>query len=221
MSRAGRFVTRVCRLSCRVCARCRVCIMIAYGYAPARRVLRGRRAEELLAGGGAARRHAARGQPPDPLARAAARDASCSTARAAGSSRPRPGLHLYRSAQRLLALEEQLLERADGDERRRAARPARARRLVGPGRDRAAAAALRVPARAPGACTSRSPSPTRRRSSSSSRGASSSSASSAPPAGTARSSSSRSSATRSCSRARPGIRSPAARSRSTSCAPSR
>src|ERR1700730_5362423 len=48
-------------------------IMIAYGYASARSILRGGRTPELLPGGGAARRHAARGEPPDPLAREAPR----------------------------------------------------------------------------------------------------------------------------------------------------
>src|SRR5207253_10870374 len=48
----------------------------AYGHASARSLLRGGRAPELLPGGGAARRHAARGEPPDPLAREAARPAA-------------------------------------------------------------------------------------------------------------------------------------------------
>src|SRR4051794_38474325 len=48
-------------------------IMIAYGYASAGGVCRGRRAAELLAGGRAARCDAARGEPADPLAREAAR----------------------------------------------------------------------------------------------------------------------------------------------------
>src|SRR5437879_5471313 len=47
------------------------CIMIAYGHATACRVLHGCRAAQLLAGGGAARRHAACRQPPDPFAREA------------------------------------------------------------------------------------------------------------------------------------------------------
>src|SRR5690349_6536587 len=49
------------------------CIMIAYGYASACSVRRGRRAAELLAGCRAARRDAAGGQPADPLPREAAR----------------------------------------------------------------------------------------------------------------------------------------------------
>src|SRR5213078_2822612 len=45
--------------------------MNPYGHAPTLSLLRGRRAEELLAGGRTARRDAARGQPADPLPRAA------------------------------------------------------------------------------------------------------------------------------------------------------
>src|SRR3954464_994372 len=52
------------------------CIMIAYGYASARGVHRGRRAAELLAGCRAARGHSAGGEPADPLAREAARVAA-------------------------------------------------------------------------------------------------------------------------------------------------
>src|SRR5260221_6660105 len=59
------------------------CIMIAYGHASAGRVLRGRRATELLAGGGAARRHAARSEPADPLAREARRVAAARPVRPA------------------------------------------------------------------------------------------------------------------------------------------
>src|ERR1700756_2693508 len=44
-------------------------IRSSYGHATARGVLRGRRAPELLAGGRAARRDAAGGEPSDPLAR--------------------------------------------------------------------------------------------------------------------------------------------------------
>src|SRR3954471_14794314 len=69
------------------------CIMIAYGHAAARSVLRGRRAPELLAGRGAARRHAACGEPPDPLAREAPRPSAARPLRAAGradGSRPAP-----------------------------------------------------------------------------------------------------------------------------------
>ena len=64
---------------------------MTYGHAPARRVLRRRRAAQLLAGRRAARRHAAGRQPADPRAREAARGRSSSTARAGASSRPRPG----------------------------------------------------------------------------------------------------------------------------------
>src|SRR4029077_12350258 len=59
-------------------------IMIAYGHATAGRILRGGRTAELLPGGGAARRDPARGQPPDPVAREAARFAA---ARSPGPSR--------------------------------------------------------------------------------------------------------------------------------------
>src|SRR5437773_1330366 len=57
--------------------------MIAYGHASARSVLRGRRAAELLAGRGAARRHAACGEPPDSLAREAPRPSAPRPIRAA------------------------------------------------------------------------------------------------------------------------------------------
>src|SRR5256885_1860311 len=69
------------------------CLMIAYGHAAARSVLRGRRAAELLAGSRAARRHAAGGEPPDPLAREAPRPAAPRPLRAAGRAdggRPAP-----------------------------------------------------------------------------------------------------------------------------------
>src|SRR5947207_14994550 len=69
------------------------CIMIAYGYAAARSVLRGRRAAELLAGRGAARRDAACGEPPDSFAREAPRPSAPRPLRAAGradGSRPAP-----------------------------------------------------------------------------------------------------------------------------------
>ena len=82
--------------------------MIAYGHAPACSVLHRRRAAELLPGRRAARRHAAGGEPADPVAREAARPAAArpfGAARRADRGRP-PALP---SAQRLLALEEQLL----------------------------------------------------------------------------------------------------------------
>src|SRR3954471_11790130 len=46
--------------------------MNAYGHASTCRILRCGRAQELLAGGGTARRHAARRLAPDPVTRAAA-----------------------------------------------------------------------------------------------------------------------------------------------------
>ena len=118
------------------------------------------------------------------------------------------GLALYRGAQRMLALEEQLIDELEAGEagRARAARSRSARR-----RGRAApscpCSSASSSARTPGS-PSRSRSPTRRRSSSASPSASSSSASSAPRGATAASSSSRSSATRSCSPARPATASP-------------
>src|SRR4030081_5908 len=51
-------------------------IMIAYGHTSARSILRGGRAPELLTGSRAARGPAARGDPPDPLAREAPRPAA-------------------------------------------------------------------------------------------------------------------------------------------------
>ena len=60
------------------------------------------------------------------------------------------GLRLYRGAQRLLALEEQLLDEVARRGRGRARGRARDRRVDRPGGDRRAAAPLRVPARAPG-----------------------------------------------------------------------
>ena len=126
------------------------CIRFAYGHAPARGVLRRRRAPQLLAGGRAARRHAAGGQPAGARAREAARARSSSTARGGASSRPRPGLRLYRGAQRLLALEEQLLDERRGRGEGELTGTLRDRRLDRPGRDRAPAPPLRVPARAPG-----------------------------------------------------------------------
>ena len=61
------------------------------------------------------------------------------------------GLRLYRGAQRLLALEEQIVERARRGGDRRARRHVRDRRLDRARRDRALAAPLRVRRRAPGA----------------------------------------------------------------------
>src|SRR5882724_1203521 len=68
-------------------------IMIAYGHASAGGILRGGRAAELLAGGGAARGDAARGEPADPLAREAARAPArrpFGAARRADGGRPPP-----------------------------------------------------------------------------------------------------------------------------------
>ena len=171
-------------------------IRFAYGYEAAGGVLRGRRAAELLPGGGAARRHPARR-----LACRCGRSRSgsapsCSTARADGSSRPRPACASSAGAQRLLQLEEQMLDEVASDSGGLAHGRALDRRLDRPRRRRRARPPLRVPAPAPGACTSRSRCTTPRRSSTSSPTAGSSSASSAPPAAIAASASSRSSATR-------------------------
>ena len=160
-------------------------ISFAYGHAPARCLLRGRRAAQLLAGGGAAGRLAAGRQPADPVARAAAR-----------SPAARP-LRTPRRADRGRA--RALSRRAAAAGARGAA--ARAARLGG-GRDGAGSPRARrlVRARARPSCrccsassgsgtprcASCSPSPTRRRSSSGSRAASSSSGSSARRAGTGR-----------------------------------
>ena len=59
------------------------------------------------------------------------------------------GLRLYRGAQRLLALEEQLLDELAGEGEGELGGELAARRLDRPCRDRRAAPALRVPARAP------------------------------------------------------------------------
>ena len=85
------------------------------------------------------------------------------------------GLRLYRGAQRLLSLEEQLLDELAGEGEGELAGELQLGASTGPGCDRRAAAALRVPARAPERARSRSPSPTRSPSSSASRPASSSS----------------------------------------------
>ena len=126
------------------------------------------------------------------------------------------GRRLYRGAQRLLALEEQVLEdvvsEADGRPHRRALD----RRLDRPRGGRRAAAPLRVPARASrGAGRARGARHAARSSTSSPNGGSSS-ASSAHHRATAACGSSPSRTTRSSSSARPGTVSPAARSRCTS-----
>ena len=114
-------------------------------------------------------------------------------------------MRLYRGAQRLLALEEQVVARGQpsaGDDELAGTFEIGA--STGPGRDRARAAALRVPGDPSRAPRRRSGSSTPRRSSSASPRASSSSASSAPRAATAASSSSRSCATRSILACPPG-----------------
>ena len=89
------------------------------------------------------------------------------------------GLRLYRGAQRLLALEEQVVAEVAEEGERGARRDVRDRRVDRARRDRAVAAALRVRGRCTRRCTSCCGSSTRRRSSSASPTASSSSASSA------------------------------------------
>ncbi len=117
-------------------------------------------------------------------------------------------MRLYRGAQRLLALEEQVVAEVAEDGDGGARGHVRDRRLDRARRDRARAPALRVPGAPPRAARRRSGSSTPRRSSSGSPRASSSSASSARRGAIAASSSSRSSATRSSSPARPATRSP-------------
>ena len=169
-------------------------ISFAYGHAPAGSVLRGGRAAELLRGGGAARGDAAGRQPAGARARAAARDAAPRPLRPAGrADRGRAAALPRRAADaRVRGAAARGARRAGGA----APRDARDRRVDRAGGDRAAAAALRVPARQPGAARRAVRSRTRSRSSSSSPTGGSSSGSSAPPGGTARSRSSRSSATR-------------------------
>ena len=121
------------------------------------------------------------------------------------------GLRLYPSAQRLLALEEQLVEEVAAGDGGRAVRPLDIGASTGPGGAVVPVLLCQFQQPIP-ACTFGSPSPTRRPSSTRSPSASSSSGSSVRPAGTAASSSSRSSATRSFSPARPATASPGDRS---------
>src|SRR6185437_1663503 len=125
------------------------CIIFAYGYTPARCVLRGGRAAELLAGGGAARCDAAGGKPADSVAREAARRPaarSFGTARRADRGRPPALPERAAPARRGGAA----ARRARRGGRGRAQRTARDRRVDGTGRDRAARRARGVPAAAPG-----------------------------------------------------------------------
>src|SRR4051812_38088778 len=120
-------------------------ISFPYGHTTARSVLRRRGAQELLAGGRAPRRHAARGQPPGALAREAPR---------APAARPlRSPCRAHRGRHRALPRRP-----ADAPARGPARRGARSRRRTRATRDsggrrfdrsrqhRRAGSALRVPA---------------------------------------------------------------------------
>ena len=114
--------------------------------------------QQLLAGRRAPGRHPARRLAPGARAREAPRDAAARPLRPTRRTRPRPGLRLYRGAQRLLELEEQLLDEVASEGEGALDGRALDRRLDRPGRDRGARAAVRVPAaasrrpdRAPGA----------------------------------------------------------------------
>ena len=171
-------------------------ISSAYGYAPARGVLRRGRAAQLLAG-----RRAARASRSPPSASRSGRSRSgsgrsSSTARAAGSSRPRPGCGSTAARSGCSRSRSRSSPRSPRRRPRRSTGTLRDRRLDRAGRDRALAAPLRVrrePSRAPRRALGLRHAD---RSSSGWRRASSSSASSAPRGATAASSSSRSSTTR-------------------------
>src|SRR5919205_283724 len=105
-----------------------IAIMFAYGYPAAGGLLRGRRTSQFLTGGGAARRHSTGREPPDPVAREAARRPAPRPVGPAGradrrgtaalpqrGAPPRPGGAAARRARR--------------GGRGRADRPARARRV--------------------------------------------------------------------------------------------
>ena len=192
--------------------------MIAYGYAPARRVLRRRREEQLLAGCRTARRHAA-GRVSLQVRALEKRLGQTLLDRSGRRVEPtEAGLRLYRSAQRMLALEEQLSTRSPADSGELTG-TLTIGASTGPARAPRAAAPLRVPARPPGSCTSRSPSATRRPSCdqvAAARARARHRRRAAPAA--ARSSSSRSSGRDRPRRARRATPLPGGRSRSTSCA---
>ena len=129
----------------------RVCtggIIIAYGYPPTRSVLRGRRAAQLPQ----AAEQLGVTQPAVSLQiRSLEKRLGLQLLDRSGR-RVEPteaGHRLYRSAQRLLALEEQLLQARRGGGGR-PERPARDRRVDRAGRDGAAGAPRAVPAAAPG-----------------------------------------------------------------------
>src|SRR4029453_10583452 len=97
--------------------------MNAYVYASAFRLLRSRRPQELLAGRGAAGGDAAGRQPSDSLAREAALGEAARPLGGAGAGGlggggepTEAGQRLYRAAQRMLALEGQLLDELAGDD---------------------------------------------------------------------------------------------------------
>src|SRR5712691_11201512 len=124
------------------------CIMIAYGHTPTCSVLRGRRAAELLAGGGAARSHATGGEPADPFAREAARAAAPRPLRAASRA---DGGRTAAVPERAAAARARgaAARRARRGGRGRARRAPRDRRVDGPRWDGHAGGARRVPAAPP------------------------------------------------------------------------
>ena len=170
-------------------------IRFPYGYPSARRVLRRRRAAQLLAGGRAARRHPACRLAAGAVAREAARDAAPRPLRAPGrADRGRAAA----VPQRATAAPTRGADarRGLGRERRRPHRRALDRCLHGPGCGRRSASSSASSSSSIPTSGSRSRCTTRRPSSISSPTASSSSASSARLGVTGRSGSSRSSRTR-------------------------
>ena len=184
------------------CRKCHGGIMFAYGYAPARRVLRRRRAASFSQ---AAERLGVT-QPAVSLQIRSLEQRLGRQLLDRSGRRVEPteaGLRLYRERAAAARARGAAARGRRRRRRGRADRDARARRVDRPGRrSRAASLLCEFQRAASRRCASRSPSPTRNASSSRSPTASSSSASSARRAGTAASCSSRSSATRSCSPAR-------------------
>ena len=170
-------------------------IRFAYGHTPACRILCRRRTAELLAGRRAARRHPARRVAPGAGAREAPRHPAARPLGPSGRAdrgRPAP----VPRAQRMLQLEEQMLDEVASEGAGALDRRALDRRLDRSRRRRRARAPVRVPRAASRSAGSRSRSTTPRPSSISSPTAASSSASSVRPAATGPFASSRSSRTR-------------------------
>ena len=125
-------------------------ISFAYGYAPARRVLRRRRAQELLAGGRAPRRHAAGRVAAGAVAREAARHAAARPLRPprradGGGSAPLP-----RARSGCSSLEEQLVDEVAGESEGELTGELSIGASTGPAAIVVPHPAVRVPARAPG-----------------------------------------------------------------------